>query len=137
MKSRWFAAVLPLPCAIPLPPCPFPPSKRGMTANADRPTALLASTAEAAQSAESLLRDAYDFVPLDEAEQVIALGGDGFLLQTLHEMLNAGHSSDSHMTVTGHSDDCHVTVTETSPRPSSQRRKLDWHAAADTLVTVT
>jgi NAD+ kinase len=61
-----------------------------MTANADRPTALLASPAEAAQSAEALLRDAYDFVPLAEAEQVIALGGDGFLLQTLHEMLDAG-----------------------------------------------
>src|SRR5687767_5247988 len=61
-----------------------------MTANADLPTALLASTAEAAQSAETLLRDAYDFVPLAEAEQVIALGGDGFLLQTLHEMLDGG-----------------------------------------------
>jgi len=61
-----------------------------MTANADRPTALLASTAEAAQAAEAELRQAYDFVQLDEAEQVIALGGDGFLLQTLHEMLNAG-----------------------------------------------
>jgi NAD+ kinase len=61
-----------------------------MTANADRPTALLASPAEAAQSAEVLLREAYDFVPLAEAEQVIALGGDGFLLSTLHEMLNLG-----------------------------------------------
>jgi NAD+ kinase len=61
-----------------------------MTANADRPTALLASPAEAALAAETLLREAYDFVPLAEAEQVIALGGDGFLLQTLHEMLNAG-----------------------------------------------
>ena len=58
-----------------------------MTANADRPTALLASPAEAAQTAESLLRDRYDFVSLDDAEQVVALGGDGFLLQTLHDML--------------------------------------------------
>jgi NAD+ kinase len=73
-----------------LPTGPFPPSKQAMTANADRPTALLASPAEAAQAAEALLREAYDFVPLAEAEQVIALGGDGFLLQTLHEMLNAG-----------------------------------------------
>jgi len=58
-----------------------------MTANADRPTALLASPAEAAQTAEALLRDRYDFVSLDDAEQVVALGGDGFLLQTLHDML--------------------------------------------------
>jgi NAD+ kinase len=61
-----------------------------MTAKADLPTALLASPAEAAQAAEILLREAYDFVPLDEAEQVIALGGDGFLLSTLHEMLGCG-----------------------------------------------
>jgi NAD+ kinase len=61
-----------------------------MTANADRPTALLASPADTAQAAEALLRERYDFVPLDEAEQIIALGGDGFLLQTLHEMLQRG-----------------------------------------------
>jgi NAD+ kinase len=61
-----------------------------MTANADRPTALVASPAEAAQAAEGLLRDRYNFVPMEEAEQVIALGGDGFLLQTLHEMLHQG-----------------------------------------------
>jgi NAD+ kinase len=61
-----------------------------MTANADRPTALLASPAEAAQAAETMLRERYDFVPLAEAEQVIALGGDGFLLQTLHDMLGRG-----------------------------------------------
>jgi NAD+ kinase len=58
-----------------------------MIANADRPTALLASPAEAAQAAEAMLRERYDFVPIAEAEQVVALGGDGFLLQTLHEML--------------------------------------------------
>jgi len=61
-----------------------------MTANADRATALLASPAEAAQAAEVMLRERYNFVPLDEAEQVVALGGDGFLLQTLHEMLHRG-----------------------------------------------
>jgi NAD+ kinase len=61
-----------------------------MTANADRPTALLASSADAAQAAEKMLRERYDFVPLEEAEQVIALGGDGFLLHTLHEMLRGG-----------------------------------------------
>jgi NAD+ kinase len=61
-----------------------------MTAAADRPTALLASPAEAAQAAETMLRERYDFVPLAEAGQVIALGGDGFLLQTLHDMLARG-----------------------------------------------
>ena len=30
---------------------------------------------------------AYDWVPIEEAEVVIALGGDGFMLQTLHTML--------------------------------------------------
>jgi NAD+ kinase len=59
-----------------------------MTANADRPTALLASPTEAAQAAEALLRERYQFVALEEAQQIVALGGDGFLLQTLHEMLH-------------------------------------------------
>ncbi|HEY0084726.1 MAG TPA: NAD kinase [Allosphingosinicella sp.] len=58
-----------------------------MTAAADKPTALLASPTEAAQAAEAELRSAYPFVPLENAGQVVALGGDGFLLQTLHEML--------------------------------------------------
>ena len=61
-----------------------------MKANADKDTALLASPAEAAQAADKLLRERYNFVPLEEAEQIVALGGDGFLLQTLHEMLNRG-----------------------------------------------
>jgi NAD+ kinase len=59
-----------------------------MNAIADTPTALLASPTEAAQAAEAMLLERYAFVPLEEAEQVIALGGDGFLLQTLHEMLS-------------------------------------------------
>jgi NAD+ kinase len=58
-----------------------------MIPNADRPTALLASPADAAQAAETMLRERYDFVSLEAAEQVVALGGDGFLLQTLHDML--------------------------------------------------
>ena len=61
-----------------------------MAGSADRPTALVASSTEAAQAAEAMLRERYGFVPLAEAEQVIALGGDGFLLQTLHEMLHRG-----------------------------------------------
>jgi NAD+ kinase len=61
-----------------------------MSRKSDRPTALLASESEAAHAAEAMLRERYDFVPLGEAEQVIALGGDGFILQTLHEMLAQG-----------------------------------------------
>ncbi len=61
-----------------------------MSANADRPTALLASPAEAAQAAEKMLRERYAFVSLEDAELVVALGGDGFLLQTLHDMLRRG-----------------------------------------------
>jgi NAD+ kinase len=52
--------------------------------------ALVASSAEAAQVAEQLLRAHYDFVPIEEADLVVALGGDGFILQTLHEMLERG-----------------------------------------------
>lgn len=51
--------------------------------------ALLASPTEPAQAAERELRAAYDWVPLAEAEQVVALGGDGFMLQTLHAMLES------------------------------------------------
>lgn len=49
--------------------------------------ALLASPTPPAQIAAEELRQAYDWVPLDQAEQVVALGGDGFMLQTLHAML--------------------------------------------------
>ena len=49
--------------------------------------ALVASAAETAQAAEMMLREAYEFVPPEDAELIVALGGDGFLLQTLHEML--------------------------------------------------
>mgnify|MGYP000851159860 CR=1 FL=1 len=49
--------------------------------------ALVASPAKPARVAEKLLRERYDFVPPEEADLVIALGGDGFMLQTLHDML--------------------------------------------------
>jgi NAD+ kinase len=61
-----------------------------MTAAADNPTALLASPTPAAQEAEAELRRRYHFVAIEKAEQAVVLGGDGFLLQTLHEMLEAG-----------------------------------------------
>lgn len=49
--------------------------------------ALLASPTEEAQRAESELRELHNFAELADAEAVIVLGGDGFMLQTLHQML--------------------------------------------------
>lgn len=49
--------------------------------------ALLAAPGEAARDAEKLLRERHDFVDLYSADAVIALGGDGFLLQLLHRLL--------------------------------------------------
>jgi NAD+ kinase len=49
--------------------------------------ALLVSPTEAAESAAVKLRVRGDWVDLRDAEQVVALGGDGFMLQTLHQML--------------------------------------------------
>ncbi len=52
--------------------------------------ALLASESEQAQAAHLELVDQHDWVPLDQAEAVVVLGGDGFMLQTLHQMLDHG-----------------------------------------------
>ncbi len=54
--------------------------------------ALLASPTHPAQVAAAELADSYDWVPLEDAELVIALGGDGFMLQTLHTMLESRRS---------------------------------------------
>lgn len=51
--------------------------------------ALLASPTDAAQAAAAQLRETHEWVPIDQAEVVIALGGDGFMLQTLHMMLES------------------------------------------------
>ena len=53
----------------------------------ERKLALLASPTETAQDAAERLRGIMPFVSLAEADTVIALGGDGFMLQTLHAML--------------------------------------------------
>lgn len=49
--------------------------------------ALVASPTPPAQQAAAELRDMADWVDADDADVVIALGGDGFMLQTLHGML--------------------------------------------------
>jgi len=51
--------------------------------------ALLASPTEAAQEAAAYLRTRYAWFDLADADMVVALGGDGFMLQTLHMMLEA------------------------------------------------
>ena len=51
--------------------------------------ALRVSDTEAAEVGGNLLRALYDFVPVRDADVVVALGGDGFLLHTLHETMLA------------------------------------------------
>ena len=51
---------------------------------------LAISNSALAQDTAAALLDAHDWVPQEEAEAVVALGGDGFMLQTLHKMLDSG-----------------------------------------------
>jgi NAD+ kinase len=48
---------------------------------------LLASHRDAARAGESLLRQHYRFASDEKAQTWVALGGDGFMLHTLHRML--------------------------------------------------
>jgi NAD+ kinase len=52
--------------------------------------AVLASEAEAAQNALTELTRRFKTVEPDEAEIVVALGGDGFMLETLHRFIGRG-----------------------------------------------
>src|ERR1700753_1716028 len=49
--------------------------------------AVVASGADAAQAALTELHRRYPPVPLDDADVIVALGGDGFMLETLHKHL--------------------------------------------------
>lgn len=51
--------------------------------------ALVVSDTAPAHAAAAQFRELYDWVPREEAEAVVVLGGDGFLLQTLHGMLDS------------------------------------------------
>ena len=51
---------------------------------------LLVSTTEVAKAAETMLRRRYKWAPSEDADMLVAIGGDGFMLQTLHEMLEGG-----------------------------------------------
>ena len=52
--------------------------------------ALRSSPSDRAEQAASELRQSLDWVPLDEADAVVVLGGDGFMLDTLHTILDSG-----------------------------------------------
>jgi NAD+ kinase len=52
--------------------------------------AFVASTADEAQAAREELMGLYDHVASEEADVIVALGGDGFVLQTLHSSMNTG-----------------------------------------------
>ena len=67
------------------------------TADTDRDLAsagigLLASPTCVAQSAAKSLCQRYDWADATDAQTLVVLGGDGFMLQTLHAMLEAGDS---------------------------------------------
>jgi NAD+ kinase len=49
---------------------------------------LLSSHTDVAKAAEALLRRRYSFADAEQAEVLVVLGGDGFMLHTLHEMLD-------------------------------------------------
>ena len=52
--------------------------------------ALLYSPTDRARKAARELSERINFVPIDEADAVVSLGGDGSMLDTLHDMLDTG-----------------------------------------------
>jgi NAD+ kinase len=52
--------------------------------------ALTASDTPRAQEAYNALLEQHDWVPLSEADAVVVLGGDGYMLQVLHGMIDTG-----------------------------------------------
>jgi NAD+ kinase len=52
-----------------------------------RAIGLVSSHTEVARAADAILRSRYKFADAEDAEILVALGGDGFMLQTLHAML--------------------------------------------------
>ncbi len=58
-----------------------------MASTTARAIAFVASDAEAAREAAQALTRRYGSVPLEQADVIVALGGDGFTLETLHRSL--------------------------------------------------
>lgn len=52
--------------------------------------AFVASDSDSAQEALAELSDLYNASPLEDADVIVALGGDGFMLQTLHQHMAHG-----------------------------------------------
>lgn len=50
--------------------------------------ALVYDGSDAAKSSADLLRSQYGFVAIDEADVIVALGGDGYMLHLLHKLLD-------------------------------------------------
>jgi len=61
-----------------------------MTGKARETYAFVSSGAPDAEAAAARLADRYGSVPLAQADVIVALGGDGFLLQTLRETMSTG-----------------------------------------------
>ena len=57
-----------------------------MTEN-QKKIALVASETDIAQEAANILKERYDFVNVEEADIIVALGGDGFILHFIHEIM--------------------------------------------------
>ena len=71
---------------------PHPVNHGGIGDLARLGVGLLSSHTRVARAAEALLRERYGWAEGDDARMLVALGGDGFMLQTLHEMLENGRS---------------------------------------------
>lgn len=54
----------------------------------DQRLALVHSASTRSREAFAELQNLYPFVPIDEADVVVALGGDGFMLETLHAIMS-------------------------------------------------
>ncbi len=74
--------------SAPLPPG-SPIGRQDLTAHG---IALVASRNESAQAAAAMLRRRYVFAEERAAKVLVALGGDGFMLHTLHQMLDGGEA---------------------------------------------
>src|SRR5689334_4313632 len=61
-----------------------------MTSRGARRVAFVASEAEAAQLALAELRDRYGTVDPADADIIVPLGGDGFMLETVHRFVGSG-----------------------------------------------
>src|SRR5712671_6175839 len=61
-----------------------------MTSGGTKRVAFVASEAEAAQQAIFELHDRYGTVEPQDADIVVPLGGDGFMLETVHRFVGSG-----------------------------------------------